>query len=258
MKQFVLIAGLVMLAACGSNDEPAADVIVDEAHNSRNSLDWSGIYTGVLPCADCEGIHTSVTLQADGSFSRRVTYLGKAGVPVTEEGAFAWDDGGGVVTLTVADGANPMYQVGEGRLFHLDMNGGRITGDLADRYILEKLVNDPRIEGVQWVLTELNGQPVQSPESGEQAYFELNASEMKITGHASCNRFFGTYEIKQGGRISFSENMGITMMACPDMSVEMAFMEALRRSDNYAVSADGLSLNRARMAPLARFRAAGR
>ncbi|GGD94473.1 copper resistance protein NlpE [Planktosalinus lacus] len=29
---------------------------------SENSLDWHGTYQGILPCADCEGIQTEVTL----------------------------------------------------------------------------------------------------------------------------------------------------------------------------------------------------
>ena len=56
--------------------------------------------------------------------------------------------------------------------------------------------------------------------------------------------------------VAFGDNMGMTMMACPDMAIEMDFMEAMRRADNYAVSTDELSLNKARMAPLARFSAA--
>jgi heat shock protein HslJ len=45
-------------------------------------------------------------------------------------------------------------------------------------------------------------------------------------------------------------------MACPDMSTEQSFMEALRKVDNYAVKGNELSLNKARMAPLLRFRLA--
>ena len=41
--------------------------VPDPAHNSRNSLDWAGIYEGVLPCADCPGIQTRLTLSRDES-----------------------------------------------------------------------------------------------------------------------------------------------------------------------------------------------
>jgi uncharacterized lipoprotein NlpE involved in copper resistance len=39
-----------------------------EMHNSRISLDWAGTYEGVLPCADCPGTKTRLTLNQDGSY----------------------------------------------------------------------------------------------------------------------------------------------------------------------------------------------
>lgn len=48
--------------------------------------------------------------------------------------------------------------------------------------------------------------------------------------------------------------MAVTMMACPDMRIERMFLEVLQVADNYSLSGDGqLSLNKARMAPLAQF-----
>jgi len=45
------------------------------------------------------------------------------------------------------------------------------------------------------------------------------------------------------------------MMACLNMEIEDELKRALEMADNYSLSSDGkfLSLNRARMAPLARF-----
>lgn len=265
MIRFLLILVFVLVAGCDSSDkrddEATGDAtqpaMADDAHSSRNALDWAGSYSGVLPCADCEGIRTSVTLYQDGRFTRRTTHLGKSPMPSSDEGSFAWDDDGRLVTLRFPDDSEQMYQVGEEQLFHLDKNGKQITGDLSGRYVLEKTIEDPRIEDIRWVLIELNGQAVQTPDGGQPAYFELQAAEARVAGHASCNRFFGNYEIKRGNRIAFGENMGMTMMACPDMAIEMAFMEAMRKADNYAIFEGQLSLNKARMAPLARFAAAG-
>jgi uncharacterized lipoprotein NlpE involved in copper resistance len=39
-----------------------------DVHNSRNALDWAGTYEGVLPCADCPGTKTRLTLNYDGSY----------------------------------------------------------------------------------------------------------------------------------------------------------------------------------------------
>ncbi|MFS1563780.1 MAG: copper resistance protein NlpE N-terminal domain-containing protein [Candidatus Arsenophonus phytopathogenicus] len=35
------------------------------------------IYTGVLPCADCSGIETTVLFNPNGKFIEQLTYLGK-------------------------------------------------------------------------------------------------------------------------------------------------------------------------------------
>lgn len=44
-------------------------------------------------------------------------------------------------------------------------------------------------------------------------------------------------------------------MACPRMDVEMEFLSTLEKADNFNVAGDALELNKARMAPLARFKA---
>jgi heat shock protein HslJ len=154
------------------------------------------------------------------------------------------------------DGTTQMYQVGENQLFHLDRAGNRISGDLAARYVLRQAAGDPRIEDRKWLLTEVMGQPYAPSDDGREAFLFLDADLKRANGNASCNNFFGGYVIETGQRIRFAGNMGATMMACPDMSTEQSFMEALRTVDNYSVSGDELSLNKARMAPLLRFQLA--
>lgn len=114
-------------------------VVPDGAHNSRNALDWSGSYRGVLPCADCEGIETTVSLQSTGAYTRTIRYVGKSDRAFVEEGVFRWNPEGSSVILQIDDGSEQMYKVGENVLFHLDREGKRITGDLADRYQLLKI-----------------------------------------------------------------------------------------------------------------------
>src|SRR5690606_18798136 len=76
----------LLLAACGGDPRtpvPSAEgaPAADPADNSRNSLDWAGTYRGVLPCADCEGIETVITLAEDGSFREHTRYLGRQDAP---------------------------------------------------------------------------------------------------------------------------------------------------------------------------------
>lgn len=92
------------------------------------------MYEGVLPCASCEGIQTTLTLQADNSFELKSIYLGKDESIFKVAGKFDWDSNGSKITLS--DGSK--YLVGENQLLMLDTEGNRITGGLAEHYILKK------------------------------------------------------------------------------------------------------------------------
>lgn len=114
------------------------DEMVVDMHTAQISIDWVGTYKGVLPCADCEGIETVVTLNQDQSFEIQQTYLGKSDNNVfTDEGSFKWNEKGNSVILSNQN--NQMYKVGENKIIHLDEDGQKITGDLASKYILRKL-----------------------------------------------------------------------------------------------------------------------
>ncbi|PAR30169.1 copper resistance protein NlpE [Vibrio metoecus] len=111
---------------------------VDAAHNAQNSLDWAGIYQGTLPCADCGGIETELTINSDGTYKLTEQYLDKEGEPFVSEGTFAWDEAGSIVTLQSGDQTGRQYLVGENTLTHLDMHGQQIDGELAEFYVLSK------------------------------------------------------------------------------------------------------------------------
>lgn len=106
-----------------------------------------------------------------------------------------------------------------------------------------------------WRLTELRGKPVGPMGAGKKdIYIRLKKEENQLQGFAGCNGFGGRFELKEGNRIVFSNIMG-TMMACDDLANENKLFEALREADNYIHLGKKLILNKARMAPLARFEA---
>ncbi|SIO37622.1 copper resistance protein NlpE [Salinivibrio sp. ES.052] len=107
-------------------------------HNAKLSLDWNGTYQGVVPCADCEGIDTTLTLNQDKTYSLTKAYLGKEGEALKEEGTFTWDETGSVVILEgLTDSPNHFF-VAENQVIMQDMNGETIEGDLAEMYHLKK------------------------------------------------------------------------------------------------------------------------
>ncbi|WP_291781296.1 META domain-containing protein, partial [Cecembia sp.] len=141
---------------------------------------------------------------------------------------------------------------GENVLFHLDQEGNRITGDLSGMYRLEKNRVDYLLEDKKWVLIELKGNPVERKEGQKEGHIMFDMETGMFSGINTCNNFFGHYELMEGNRIKFGQ-AGSTLMACPDMETEKAFMEVLRTADNYSVADDILSLNKSKMTPLAKF-----
>lgn len=147
MKKLFLYFGIALsfslnLLSCqsGNKDETVVsdNVFEVDEHNAQNSLDYWGTYTGTLPCVDCEGIETVIELKQDNTYRINTTYLGKgSNNAFNSEGTFSWNNEGNSITLLNEDEPN-QYFVGENVLFHLDMEGNRITGNQADRYRLEK------------------------------------------------------------------------------------------------------------------------
>ncbi len=107
-----------------------------------------------------------------------------------------------------------------------------------------------------WKLTELMGQPVITTEiMNKEMHIIIKKEGNTITGHGGCNSFRGTYTVKEGtDRVSFSQ-MASTLMACVNMKKETIFLDVLQKADNYAIKGNVLSLNKARMSPLAKFEA---
>ena len=247
-RSLLIVVGVLALLAGGSSSPPqAVRVMSDTVHTSQNALDWAGAYRGVIPCADCQGIETVVILNSDGTFTTHFKYLGKSGEIFSKAGRFTWNAAGNIVTLA----GDAQYLVGENHLRRLAVDGSRIGGALAYRYVLAK-VPERGLTERYWRLTELNGQPL--PKLDREPWLILKEADGRMNGFGGCNRFTGSFKLDAAAsRLRFGQ-IATTSMACiSGMEVEQAFYEALRNADNYSLAGNHLTLNRARMAPLARF-----
>lgn len=111
------------------------------SHASQNALDWEGTYSGITPCADCEGIRTTVTLSKENKFIYQTQHLGTGDDAIlTDTGTFTWNDSNTVIHLIIADATEglPDMQVGGNKLTLLDEDGKVVVGSLADMYVLHK------------------------------------------------------------------------------------------------------------------------
>lgn len=140
-KLFMFVCSCALLTACGNSEKKsgeadAASVEVSDMHNAEISLDYEGTYKGVFPAADCPGIETTLTLNADKTFALHQVYIDQKDGTFDEKGTYTVE--GDLLTLQVEGGETSYYKVEENRLRLLDADKNEITGELAENYILNK------------------------------------------------------------------------------------------------------------------------
>lgn len=149
MRQILFILSvLLFLLGCelkekleSKPEEPVIDSQTDAGQdNSSTSLDWAGTYKGILPCADCEGIETVITIKDDMTYTIKTKYLGKDEMVYEQKGDFLWNEEGNIIILNEKNRTPRQFLVGENYLLQLDLKGHKITGELADKYFLHKEV----------------------------------------------------------------------------------------------------------------------
>lgn len=113
---------VLLLAACSNPTTLTRAVPPDAAHNSRNSLDWAGTYSGILPCSDCAGIALRLSLEADGSYQLSTRHQGREAEPTLSTGRFTWTYDGNHIQLD-ADADHAFYAVHENALLRRNADG---------------------------------------------------------------------------------------------------------------------------------------
>jgi uncharacterized lipoprotein NlpE involved in copper resistance len=101
----------------------------------------AAFYTGNLPCRDCEGIQTLLTLNADlkRTFTLEEEYKGKKPKVVESQGT--WTVAGEIVTLKQASGSQT-YQITQAGLISLNPNGTKRDAASASKYLLRKVMGE--------------------------------------------------------------------------------------------------------------------
>ncbi|OYQ77574.1 hypothetical protein B9T19_09670 [Ignatzschineria sp. F8392] len=150
-KLWIVLGAALLLTAC--NDKEVTPATIDEnttiefdkEHSAQNALDYAGVYKGQYPCADCSGIDVELTLEYNGGYDLKQTYLDVKGKDETfnESGRFTWNKAGQVVTLEGTDGGPDgalRYFVGENVLYPADKEGKRIENEGPFDYTLHKVL----------------------------------------------------------------------------------------------------------------------
>ncbi len=248
MKYFILFVSALFGCKSAYTVYPINNEEAVLGDNSMTSLDWAGQYYGQLPCADCEAINVQIVLTRNGQYTMSTQYQGKSKEVFHEQGSFNWDPTGG--NIIFSGNKSQQYKVGENILFKLDQNGQRITGELANNYQLRKVTNT--ITEKYWKAIEINGQSIEPQENQwREPHFILKEANNRLQGNTGCNGIGATYQLNTENGIMIS-NIIATKIYCKNIP-ESAFLQALQNADNYTIEGDTLTLNKAKMAPLAKF-----
>lgn len=146
VKILTIVAILFLTISCKNKENSEQETVIHESEmdgdNSKNSIDWPGIYRGILPCNDCKGIQKEITLNEDETFTLKSTHLFKEkdkNKTLEEKGSFTWNKEGSTITTTTNEQNTVSYIVGEKKLIQLDHNNKEFSGTLAEKYILTKI-----------------------------------------------------------------------------------------------------------------------
>ena len=119
-------------SSCGTQNEVEAETDVHEQFTEVTPI-HPGTYSGILPCADCQGILTTVELRKNGIAVVSSVYLGKDETPYILFGLVEYYD-----TLAIIQGGKDLNMKFKGfdkSILILDEQGNTIDSDL--NYILD-------------------------------------------------------------------------------------------------------------------------
>lgn len=228
---------LASLAACeprAAVDDPAvtATAAAPDMHTSENSLDWAGTYEGVLPCADCAGVFTTLRLDTGGTYALVTRRLVAGEANLRQEGDFTWSADGGSISLASGTGL-ATFLVGEGRLFAFDADGTLPAADAgASLALVEAAETTPAqvLEGHTWSLveaTESDNARIDAlfPEAARGFALAFADGRLNVTG--GCNGLRAGYQLTPGGQLSVA-GAATTRMACePSLMAADSVLAAL-------------------------------
>jgi heat shock protein HslJ len=188
-------------------------------HNSRNSLDWDGTYEGVLPCADCPGSKTRLTLNYDGSYRLVTQAQGSQNAEKSVSGVFTWQPNGNAITLDERGGGQ-QFSVGEGRLTLLRPEGGASQSPAGNLVLTLAAPQSEDLEQqlgrYRWTLvfaTDADNRRIAGLPPGEDRPVVLSFAGSLLSVQGPCNRLVGGYKVTAANQLTV--NVGAsTRMAC--------------------------------------------
>tara|TARA_R110002096_G_scaffold352864_1_gene545999 strand:+ start:16134 stop:16940 length:807 start_codon:yes stop_codon:yes gene_type:complete len=227
--------------------------VVDMEHNSQNSLDWMGTYSGILPCADCMGIQTKIKVNTDQTIEITSIYIGKDFNGENSETItlpFEWEKDGNTFSY-IQNGERQYFKVEENQLRFLDTDKQKIIGELEQSYLLKK--GEAAILNKYWRATEIMGIKVEMNEGMKREPHLIFRFNGEFSGTGGCNSFFGKFQIEKKNWLKL-EDIGRSEMECQFESYDESLYEALQMTQQFIMNGeDSMQLIVGKRAALAKF-----
>ncbi|EOD1042109.1 TPA: envelope stress response activation lipoprotein NlpE [Citrobacter farmeri] len=130
MKKTLLsaMAAFTLFALIGCNNRSDVDVIQPTQVAELKPMQQS--WRGILPCADCEGIETSLFLEKDGTWVMNERYQGVREEPSSFASYGTWARTADKLVLTDSQGEKSYYRAKGEALEMLDREGNPIESQL--------------------------------------------------------------------------------------------------------------------------------
>ncbi|MDR2510412.1 MAG: copper resistance protein NlpE [Spirochaetaceae bacterium] len=139
MKKFFTAIWIICVFFCAcSKQKSDGNQAVNDGHNSRDSLDWAGVYSGLVPAKGGQKLIIKIELKYDNSYA--LFYKdSENGEAFTEQtGVFSWTEDGGTIKLDIDSDISPYYKVIENAVIQLDRDGGPLKGHETESYVLRR------------------------------------------------------------------------------------------------------------------------
>lgn len=229
MKNFNTILSCMLViglfASCNNASEKSSEkkdtTVVEKKTVDSVAIRMAGVYSGNIPCADCAGIMTFLSLDPGMTYRIEETYIGKSDTAYLNKGT--WKRDGDKIELYDNDKIRVSYLAEGDNLLQLDIEGRRISGNLGDRYRLvrNQVANNPgwkekKDAGIDFV--GLGNEPFWSLDIAKNGQVSFNTPDMKAPAKfpytdATKNGTAMEYNLKDG---SNRLDLTITPRYCSD------------------------------------------
>lgn len=140
------VMSLALMTSCNGNktaqnaaNNDSANVADTAVNENVDLASVAGTYEGTLPAADCPGIKTVLTINADKTYELKQDYIDRKDGHDEASGVLELLDGNVLMLVRPSSGEHTFYKVKDDKsIIMTDSLGNEPEGDMAKLYVLTK------------------------------------------------------------------------------------------------------------------------